>query len=106
MVQRPSTVDDKITETGVYQVHSFDIARGGVSALKNASDAARLAHRRVLAFGPPLAFQQPVPLSSGLVVQCDGVLTKVGPHWEKFSDDGSIERFVGEYDIDWRFQPA
>lgn len=106
MVTKPAVSDDKITESGIYRVHSFSTASGGVSALKMASDAARAAHRRVLAMGPPIASQQPITVAGGRTVACDGVQTKLGPVWERYSDDGSIERFVAEYQIDWRFAAA
>lgn len=103
MVTKPAASDDKITEFGTYRVHSFGTATGGVSALTMASNAARAAHRRVLAMGPPFTSQQPITLANGRTVACDGVQTKLGPVWEKYSNDGSIERFIAEYQIDWRF---
>lgn len=95
--------DDKITHFAHYRVHSFDVAHDGVSAIRNAYLASRLAWQRILAFGPPLMPQQWVTLSNGKSVTPDRVETKMSPHWEKYAEDGSVERFITEYDIDWRF---
>lgn len=103
MITRPAVTDDKITESGTYRVHSFAGASGTTSALLAANDASYLAHRRVLVFGPPFAPQQSVTLSNGKVVQCDGVSTLLGPTREQYTEDNSIERFVADYKIDWRF---
>lgn len=95
--------DDKITHHGKYRVHSFDIAHDGNTALRNAYLASRLAWQRILAFAPPLVGQQWVTLSDGKTVAPDQVKTKMSPHWEKYSEDGTVERFITEFDIDWRF---
>lgn len=102
MVTRPSVVNDQITETGIYRVHSFAVETGGDSALYGAYKASMLADSRVLALAPRFGPQQPVTMSSGLVVYSDGVSTKLGPTHEKFTEDGSIERFVADYEIGWR----
>jgi len=102
----PGGSDDKLTYRGVYAVHVFDVARNGVSAVKNARDAADLVHRRVLAFGPPLMPQQSVVLPDGTVVMPDTVETKTATEWVQYSEDGSVEQFVTEYDISWRYQAA
>lgn len=107
MVTETPGTDDKITYHGVYQVHSFAMSTpDGTSGLVNAMNAARLAARRVLAMGPPLMPQALITLTSGQIVQCDGVETKLSPHYQQFTEDASIERIVAEYDIDWRFIAA
>lgn len=106
MLTRPTVVDDKITETGTYRTQTFAAATDTKSALLAARDAAYDVHRRILVMGPPMAWQQPITLSDGKVVQCDGVSTLQGPTWEKYTEDGSIESFIAEYTIDWRFIAA
>lgn len=106
MITRVAGIDDKITETGRYRAHTFGTETNGVSALKSASDAANLVARRIQAFGPPFAPQRTVTLGDGRTVAPDRVSTSMIPAWVKYSDDGTIERFVAEYVIDWRFVAA
>lgn len=106
MVVAADLSDDKVTQYGVYAVHSFATASTPRQAITAAYDAAMLVHRRVLAMGPPFAPQEHITLPSGKVVQCDGVTTKSGPEWVKYAEDKSIQRFVAEYDIPWRFVAA
>lgn len=103
MVYRPTVSDDKVTQYGVYAVKSFGTAPSPRQALKRAYDAAMLAHGRILNMGPPFGSQQPITLPGGRVVQCDGVTTKDGPNWVEYSEDKSIQTYVTEYDIPWRF---
>jgi len=106
MIERPAVTDDQITQRGTYRVSTFGVATGNLSAMYVADQAARLAERRVLALAPRFGPQQPVTLSSGLVVFSDGVKTMLGPAREQYTDDNSIERFIAEYQIDWRFIAA
>lgn len=104
MVGRPVVRDDRITQFGVYTVHAFAKGTSPRQALTNAYNLAMLAHRRVQAMGPPFAAQQSITLPGGVVVQCDGVDTKEGPTWVQYSEtDKSIQQFVTEYDIPWRY---
>jgi len=100
MVNRVAGPDDKVTDYGTYSVHSF------AASYTAAEDAARLAHRRILALGPPLAPQRRVTISGGRIVQADRVMTDQAPFWLKYSDEVNLERFVARYDIDLRFVAA
>lgn len=106
MITSPSANDDEITEYRIFQIHSFDMKHDGMSAMYNAYQASVLAHRRLKKLAPRFGAQQPVQLSSGLVVYADGVSTKNGPVYNKYTDDGSIVSWVTDYEIPWRYIPA
>ena len=95
-VSRPAGSDDKVTESGIYQVDSFH------SSLDAAEQLSNLVHQRMLALGPPLAPQQRVTISTG-VVFVDSVSTSQSPVWMPgFTDAAPIERFVARYSVDIR----
>lgn len=95
LVSRVAGPDDKITDHGTYSVHSM------ADSLAAAEDHALLAHRRILALGPPLAPQRRVAISGGRTVFADMVKTDLFPRYEYYSDN--IRRYVARYDIDLRF---
>jgi hypothetical protein len=107
MVDRPSTSDDEITQTGIYVVHSFDKAHDGYGAMYNAYLAADLAQRRMLALCPRFGNgQQPVTLSDGTVIYSDGVKTMSGPTRVQYTKDNSIERYTIDFEVKFRYIAA
>ncbi len=98
MVSRVAGPDDKITDHGTFSVHSM------AETLVEAEDQALLAHRRILALGPPLAPQRRVTISGGRMVFADMVMTDLFPRYEYYSD--TIRRYIARYDIDLRFVPV
>lgn len=102
MVRRDTVSDDHLTQRGTHVVDCFDKAHDGKSALKNAYDVAMEAHTSVLALCPRWGAQVGV-IVDGTTIYADKIECIEGPTWVKYSDDGSIERFVLEFQIDWRF---
>lgn len=89
-------IDDKITETGTYSIHTF------AADYWTARTEARLTHRRMLALGPPMAGQQRITLAGGNTVFVDGVETAESPTWQDYQDN-TVHRFIARYTIDLRF---
>jgi hypothetical protein len=94
MVQCVAGSDDKVTDTGIYQVDDF------AATFSEAEANSRLTRRRILALGPPLCPQRRVTISTG-TYYADSVLTSVKPHWEDYGDN-TVFRFVSRYAIDLR----
>ena len=94
VVSRPAGSDDKVTDSGIYQVDTFH------TNLDAAEQLALDVHQRMLILGPPLAPQQRVTISTGTVF-VDSVTTSQSPVWMPgFTDAAPIERFVARYAVD------
>lgn len=104
MVQCVAGSDDKIVDSGIYQVDTF------AATFDQGEREALLTHERMLRLGPPLAPQQRVTLTSGDVVFVDSVITSQRPTWLQFTDAAPIVRFVARYSVDIRlpriYQPG
>lgn len=98
LVQCVAGSDDKVTDSGIYQVDDF------AATFDQAETLSRLTRRRVLALGPPLAPQRRVTISTG-TFYADSVSTSVKPHWEDYGDNTLI-RFTARYAIDLRMVAA
>lgn len=96
MVQRVAGSDDKVVDSGIYQVDTF------AATFEAAEQQSRLTHERMLKLGPPLAPQQRVTLTTGAVVFVDSVTTSQSPTWLQFTDAAPISRFVARYSVDIR----
>ena len=90
--------DDKITDSGIYQVSTF------AATYDQAEYEAGLTHQRMLQLGPPLAAQARVTLSSNTVVWADSVTTSQRPIWVQFTDAAAITRFVARYSVAIRYR--
>ena len=90
--------DDKITDSGIYQVSTF------AATYDQAEYEAGLTHQRMLQLGPPLAAQARVTLSSNTVVWADSVTTSQRPIWVQFTDAAAITRFVARYIVAIRYR--
>lgn len=100
MVTRIDGDDDRITDKGVYSIHTF-------AATKPAAQAAAMqTHRRMLYLAGQFVDQQKVTLSDGRVVQADDVLTPEHPKWEQWDQLNTLHRFVATYRVDLRFVAA
>lgn len=96
MVQRVAGSDDKVFDTGIYQIDTF------ASTFEAAEYQARLTHERMLQLGPPLAPQQRVTLSSGATVWVNSVTTSQSPTWLQFTEAAPVSRFVARYSVEIR----
>jgi hypothetical protein len=96
MVQRVAGSDDKVVDSGVYQVDTF------AATFEAAESEARRTHERMLQLGPPFAPQQRVTLSTGVKVFVDSVSTSQSPTWLQFTEAAPISRFVARYSVDIR----
>ena len=90
--------DDKITDSGIYQVSTF------AATYDQAEREASLTHQRMLKLGPPLAPQARITLSDNTVVWADSVTTSQKPIWVNFTDAAQIVRFVARYSVGIRFR--
>lgn len=95
LVQRMAGSDDKVVDSGIYQIDTF------AATLEQAEAQAWLTHERMLALGPPLAPQQRVTMSTGTAF-VDSVVTSQSPVWLQFTEAAAIFRFVGRYAVDIR----
>lgn len=96
VVSRPAGSDDKVTDSGIYQVDTFHYT------VDTAERLALDVHKRMLSLGPPLAAQQRVTISTGRVF-VDSVTTSQSPVWMPgFVEAAPIERFVARYAVDIR----
>lgn len=95
MVQRVAGSDDKVVDSGIYQVDTF------AATFEAAESEALLTHERMLTLGPPLAPQQRVTISAG-VVWVDSVTTSQSPTWLQFTEAAQISRFTARYSVDIR----
>jgi hypothetical protein len=96
LVQIVAGSDDKVTDSGIYQVDTF------AATFDQAEAEALRTHERMLRLGPPLAAQQRVTLSSGKVVFADAVTTSQRPIWLQFTEAAPVSRFTARYSIDIR----
>ena len=96
MVQRVAGTDDKVVDSGIYQVDTF------AATIEEAERQALITHERMLKLGPPLAPQQRVTLSTGVKVWVDSVTTSQSPTWLQFTEAAPISRFVARYSVDIR----
>lgn len=95
MVQCVAGVDDKVVDSSIYQVDTF------AATFNDAESEALRTHERMLQLGPPLAPQQRVIISTG-VVFVDSVTTSQRPIWLQFTEAAPVVRFTARYDIDIR----
>lgn len=96
LVQCVAGNDDKVTDTGIYQIDTF------AATFEAAEYQAGLTHQRMLKLGPPLAPQQPVTISGGRTVFVDSVTTSQRPVWVQFTEAAPIARFVARYTVQIR----
>lgn len=96
LVQCVAGSDDKITDSGIYQIDTF------AATFDAAETQARLTHERMLRLGPPLAPQQRITLVGGAVVFVDSVTTSQRPTWLQYTDAAPVSRFVARYAVDIR----
>lgn len=87
--------DDKIVDSSIFQVSTF------ASTYEQAEVEASITHHHMLQLGPPLAPQQRVTISTG-VVFVDSITTSQRPIWVQFTEAAPIVRFVARYLIDIR----
>jgi hypothetical protein len=97
---------DGLVDHGLYSVSTFS------DDSADASTQADLTHRRILLLGPSRQFsyvpQAKVTLSSGLVVQADGVQVMEGPHEVNYGEGAGhlasapYSRYVATYVIPMR----
>lgn len=90
----PSGVSDKVTDRGIYSVHTFH------TDYWEAQRYAGLADDLILSMGPPIASPEPVTLAGGRIVRVDTVEHSLRPHYSEYSDD--LVRFLGRYVIELR----
>ena len=95
MVSRVAGSDDKVVDSGIYQVDTF------AATFDAAEYEALRTHERMLVLGPPLAPQTRVQISTGTVF-VDSVVTSQSPTWLQFTDAAPISRFVARYAVDIR----
>ena len=96
LVQCVAGSDDKVTDTGIYQVDTF------ATTFEDGERQAALTHERMLQLGPPLAPQQRITISGGRTVFVDSVTTSQRPVWEQFTEAAPIVRFVARYRVQIR----
>lgn len=96
LVQCVAGSDDKITDTGVYQIDTF------AATFEAAEREAALTHQRMLTLGPPLAPQQRITLTNTHVVFVDSVTTSQRPIWVQFTDAAPVVRFTARYTVQLR----
>lgn len=95
LVQRVAGSDDKITDSGIYQVDTF------AATFDQCESEALRTHQRMLYLGPPLAAQSRVQISTGIVF-VDSVTTSQSPVWVQFTDAAPLVRFTARYAVDIR----
>lgn len=89
-----SGISDKVTDRGIYSVHTFHPEYW--TARQHAFDADDL----ILSMGPPVASPEDIVLGDGRVVQVDTVAHSLRPHFSYYSDD--LVRFLARYVIELR----
>jgi hypothetical protein len=92
LVQCVAGTDDKVTDTGIYQVDTF------AASFEQAEREAAVTHERMLRLGPPLAPQQRVTISTG-TVWVDSVTTSQRPIWVQYTEAAPVVRFVARYSV-------
>ncbi len=90
----PSGVSTKISDRGIYSVHTFH------TDYWEAKRYARDADDLILSLGPPYAAQERITLADGRIVKFDEVVQSLRPHESWYSDD--LTRFIGRYAITGR----
>lgn len=95
MVECVAGSDDKITDSGIYQIDTF------AATFEAAEREALVTHERMLRLGPPLAPQQRVTISTG-TVWVDSVTTSQRPTWVLYTQAAPVVRFVARYSVDIR----
>ncbi len=95
LVQRVAGSDDKVTDSGIYQIDTFG------ATFEQAETQALLTHERMLVLGPPLAPQHRVAIS-GATVWVDSVSTSQSPVWLQYTDAAPVQRFAARYQVDIR----
>lgn len=99
VVRIPVNTGDKLVDSAVYRIHDF------AATFTAAEDNARWTERRMLALAPPgAAWQQKVILDGGQIVQADLCRCTRPYSFEYYSE--TVERFISEYRVDFRFIPA
>lgn len=99
VVRIPINTGSKLVDAALYRVHDF------AKTFTAAEDNARWTERRMLALAPPGAtFQQRITLDGGQIVQADTCTNPKPYSWEYYSE--TVERFVAEYRVEFRFIPA
>lgn len=93
-----SGLDDKITDRGIYSVHTFH------PDYWTCKRYAFEAHDLILSMAPPIGVQERITLADGRVVWADTVETSLRPHESHYSAD--MERFIGRYAIELRRRAA
>jgi len=90
--------DDKISDSGIYQVSTF------AATYDQAEAQATLTHQRMLKLGPPFAAQERITLSDNSVAWVDSCTTSQRPIWVNFTEAAPIVRFVARYSVGIRFR--
>lgn len=85
----PSGVSDKVTDRGIYSVHTFH------PDYWEARRYSFLADDLILSMGPPIAPPEDIVLGDGRIVRVGTVEQSLRPHYSKYSDD--LARFKGNY---------
>lgn len=99
LVNRLGGPEDNLTDRGVYAVHTFAADK------PTAQIEADKTHRRIKLLVGQFVGQHKVTLVDG-DVYVDNVTTVEAPHWEQWTDDNSIHRFVATYRVDLRLVAA
>ena len=89
-----SGVNTKISDRGIYSVHTFH------PDYWEAKRYAKLADDLILSLGPPYAAQERITLADGRIVHFAEVLSSLRPHESWYSDD--LTRFIARYAITGR----
>lgn len=89
-----SGVNTKISDRGIYSVHTFHPDYW--TCKRYAFEADDL----ILSLGPPYAAQERITLADGRTVYFDEVTQSLRPHESWYSDD--LTRFIGRYAITGR----
>lgn len=92
----PGGVSDKVTDAGIYSVHTFHTDYW--ECRKYAFQADDL----ILSLGPPLAVQERIILADGRIAYADEVIQSVRPHYEKWTDN--LIRYVARYSMKLRLR--
>ncbi|XTP37085.1 hypothetical protein ACORG1_13085 [Mycobacterium sp. TJFP1] len=89
-----SGVSTKISDRGIYSVHTFHTDYWECKRLAFEADS------EILSLAPPYAAQERITLADGRIVKFDEVVQSLRPHESWYSDD--IHRFIARYAITGR----
>ncbi|UJL29924.1 hypothetical protein HZU38_05335 [Mycolicibacterium vanbaalenii] len=89
-----SGVNTKISDRGIYSVHTFHPDYWEAKRYAFAADDL------ILSLGPPYAAQERITLADGRIAYFDEVVQSLRPHESWYSDD--IHRFIARYAITGR----